>query len=263
MLGLGNSLARGGVLGFQNTYSLLFDGTDDYVDCGNDSSVQIGTGDFSLFAWVKRAGDDTQEVIFSYGNDESSGDVVYLRFQTGGNKDKLHLKIDDGVASPEALYTTGTIADTNWHHIGFTFDRDSATGVKHYIDGDLDSTHDGSSSNGDITHASDGFKIGVRKSTSLLNYFTGNIDEVAIWNAVLDADAVSTIYNSGVPIDLSIPSGNYDKERRLQGWWRMGDGTEGASGNTIYDMSSNSNDGTKSGTSGANNTPQYATDVPS
>ena len=31
------------------------------------------------------------------------------------------------------------------------------------------------------------------------------------------------------------------------GWWRMGAGTEDGSGTTIYDMSTNSNNGTLSG----------------
>ena len=30
----------------------------------------------------------------------------------------------------------------------------------------------------------------------------------------------------------------------LKGWWRLGDGSEGGSGSTVYDMSGNGNDGT-------------------
>ena len=43
----------------------------------------------------------------------------------------------------------------------------------------------------------------------------------------------------------------------------MGDGTEGASGTTIYDMSDNSNNGTWNGASSGDNTSiNYTTDVP-
>ena len=37
---------------FTNTQSLLFDGTDDYVDIANPTSFN-NTGDFSVSAWIK------------------------------------------------------------------------------------------------------------------------------------------------------------------------------------------------------------------
>ena len=53
----------------------------------------------------------------------------------------------------------------------------------------------------------------------------GGIDEVSIWkDIILDADAVTQLYNSGAPIDLSADSGNYDNSGDLTYWWRMGDG---------------------------------------
>ena len=86
------------------------------------------------------------------------------------------------------------------------------------------------------------------------------MDEVAVWDTDLDAAAVTAIYNSGTPIALDADSGNYSNSSNLQGWWRMGDGTEEASGNTIYDM-----EGSKDGTftDGDASGIQYSTDVPS
>ena len=108
--------------------------------------------------------------------------------------------------------------------------------------------------------ANEDLRIGRYSTAS--SFYTGLIDELAVWDVQLDPDAVTAIYNSGVPIDLNEDSGNYDNSGDLQGWWRMGDGTEGASGNTIHDMSGNGFDGTKSGSGGDNDTPQYSTDVP-
>ena len=42
--------------------SMEFDGTNDYVDCGNDSSLQI-TGALSIAAWVKTTATATQRFI--------------------------------------------------------------------------------------------------------------------------------------------------------------------------------------------------------
>ena len=37
-----------------NGGSLTFDGSDEYVDCGNDASVNFGTGDFTVSVWFRR-----------------------------------------------------------------------------------------------------------------------------------------------------------------------------------------------------------------
>jgi hypothetical protein len=37
-----------------NGGSLVFDGVDDYVGCGNDASINFGTGDFTVSVWFRR-----------------------------------------------------------------------------------------------------------------------------------------------------------------------------------------------------------------
>jgi hypothetical protein len=67
---------------------------------------------------------------------------------------------------------------------------------------------------------------------------------------MVGADIVA-IYNSGVPADIS--------SLNPVGWWRMGDGTEAGSGTTVYDMSSNSNNGTLNNMASPDG---FVTDVP-
>ena len=69
--------------------------------------------------------------------------------------------------------------------------------------------------------------------------FVGAIDELSAYNTALSASAVTTIYNSGVPNDLTGTSG-------LVSWWRMGDGdtfptitdNQGSNDGTMTNMSS-------------------------
>ena len=79
-------------------------------------------------------------------------------------------------------------------------------------------------------------RIGV-KSDSSTNPFNGNIDEFAIWDTVLSAGDISTLYQAKGISNLN-DDGN---SSNLQGWWRMGDGDTFP---TITDNSTNSNDGT-------------------
>ena len=82
----------------------------------------------------------------------------------------------------------------------------------------------------------------------------GQIDEVAIWRAALSSDALTQIYNSGVPTDLSEDVGNYSSSSSLYSWWRMGD-NDGGSGSTVTDMGSGSNNGTVNGATFSSNIP--------
>ncbi len=71
----------------------------------------------------------------------------------------------------------------------------------------------------------------------------GHVDEVGIWTVPLDGDALTAIYNSGTPIDLTEDDGNYDVSSSLWGYWRCGDNDSGT-GTTITDQGSASNNGT-------------------
>ena len=99
----------------------------------------------------------------------------------------------------------------------------------------------GSAYGSSVTNANSGTynSIGKFKSTSFLN---SSLDEVAIFNTDQTAN-VSTIYNSGVPGDLSSLSPLH--------WYRFEEG----SGTTATDSGTGGNNGTISGAT-------YSTDVP-
>ena len=62
MIGLGNSLAKASFLGpsFVNSYSVDLDGTDDFVNFGNSSTIKLTTTDTSeedgitVAVWAKK-----------------------------------------------------------------------------------------------------------------------------------------------------------------------------------------------------------------
>jgi hypothetical protein len=81
------------------------------------------------------------------------------------------------------------------------------------------------------------------KPVAANTYFGGNMNEMAYWNSALTPSNVSTIYNSGIPGDLTSLS--------PLAWYRLNEG----SGTTATD-SAGSNNGTINGAT-------YSTDVPS
>jgi hypothetical protein len=69
--------------------------------------------------------------------------------------------------------------------------------------------------------------------------FEGEIDEVSFWDVVIYGDAVTELYNNGVPTDLT----THSEYAHLATWLRMGDGT-GDTLATIKDQGPDGNDAT-------------------
>jgi len=91
------------------------------------------------------------------------------------------------------------------------------------------------------------FFIGGVNNNGATNFMDGNIDEVAIFDSVLSAAQVSSIYNGGKPQSLT----SYNPV----GWWRMGD-NDGGTGSTITDQGSGGNNGALT------NGPVFSTTIP-
>ena len=212
-----------------SNYSMSFDGTDDYIDCGTGIGDSLGdnyTGDLSLSIWFKADTSGAQEGLFEIGNVSTQRDF-YL--STWSNK--MYFSINNQSWYKEVAFTD----TTSWHHILMVYKSGSATDSKFYLDGSEVDSGSGTGSfpaTADMDFAGMGTYIG-RYHTQ---YFGGNIDDVALFNNDQSAN-VATIYNSGVPTDLSAESG-------LVGYWRMGEGSYWNATNWTVPDQIGSNDGT-------------------
>ena len=174
--------------------SMSFDGTDDYFTVANDSLLNPGVGDFSFTMWVKNTGNDT--AINSLITRYSGGDGYLFRITAVGIP---QIQIYGDTTQIVTSSTTDIGADSTWHHLAFTVDRDSATGLDIYIDG-VESAY---SAQGDIS-ALNGVTIAPSSSLFIgLEYdgssfpFAGQIDDVRIFNYDLTSAQIKTIMNNG------------------------------------------------------------------
>ena len=191
--------------GFKNTYSLAFDGSDDYIDCGNDASLQI-TGNMTVSAWVKSSSSDRQRFITKYGSGGDDSFYLAIRPSTG------YFRFN--AASGEAESSTD-VADGNWHHLVAQYT--TSTKLEVFIDGSSDGT-DTSSIDATMVNSTQNLRIGIESDDEFP--MVGNIDEVSIFNAIVSVGDLrngSSGQGNAVPADLTGMS-------NLQGWWRMGDG---------------------------------------
>ena len=209
---------------FENTYSVEFDGSNDYVDLGSTVGVYDAGDAFSVSFWFyfTDAAPLTIHRAIIGRSSTTVGWVARLHDAHGGAV-RLSFALTQGALAYKAQASSALTANT-WYHAVCTYGGASpvTTGsINVYINGSVD--NDVTDSNGTVSSFaySTNTKIGSIDSAW---FFEGKIDEVGVWDVALDSDAVTALYNSGSPISLSSDSGDYDNSSNLEGWWRMGDG---------------------------------------
>ncbi len=164
-------------------YGLYFDGTDDYVDCGSGSSLDI-TDAITLMAWVKCAVTPTD--MESHSGIVAKGLEDYeLAFSS--NNSKLYFRLIDSTDTPHTIsYSSGNLIVGKWYYLAGTYD--GKTQIL-YING---VNQPSVSWIGDIRVTSNSLLIGELSGGN----FNGTIAEVLIYNRAWTADEVLSYYNA-------------------------------------------------------------------
>jgi mannosyl-glycoprotein endo-beta-N-acetylglucosaminidase len=221
------SFTTGNSIADTNGFALLFDGTDDLLNCGNGSSLQITGNKISLEAWINVNEFKSQpfagSVIIKDQGSNSSGYMI----RCGGNG-IINFNIGNG-SWHEINTPANSVQLNSWHHVAATYD---GTSMKIYVDGEL-------SAQNNIT-----ITIGNANNSNLLigespgfpgRVFNGKIDEVRIWNIARTQAQIQSTMNTILTEEYySTPDSG------LAGYWRMDQGT----GQSAQDLSYYSNNAT-------------------
>ena len=177
--------------------ALEFDGNDDWVDCGNDDTLSVLTGDASVVAWIKTTQASEGQIL------RSSQNGPYIIF--GINDSKLRAQIYDLTNNANDERSNGPIVnDGQWHHVAVVFDRDGH--LTFYNDGEAKKGVEISAVKGNIEMTGPCLAIGKRPGTEE-QFFDGIIDEVALFKSALTKNDIQAIMNRGIEgisvVDLS------------------------------------------------------------
>ena len=214
---------------FSNLQSLEFDGIDDYVDMGNTLDF-TNTDAFSICCWFKRTRSGVSEFLVAKQDSTSNSRGYTVLIPFDDNKVTVVIRNNTATSGRLIVDCTTAITDTNWHNIIMTYDGSSnVSGINLYLDGNNDTGVTSGTLSATISNTAS-FEIGAKNGG---NIFSGNIDEVSIFNLELSQSDVTSIYNGGVPNNLN------DLSTPPLSWWRF-EGT----GTTATDSSSGGNDGT-------------------
>jgi hypothetical protein len=161
-----------------------FDGNDQAVDLG-----QLNPGStFTIDAWINGTDYSGNGVIIS---NFDGADGFLLQVALPGQLDAL---VANGGSFSE--YSTANVINTGeWQHVVVTYDATAAQRFNFYVDGALVSSS-GSNSAGAPGASSAHARIG-NWATANSNRFIGRIDELEIFNRVLEPNEVADLYNAG------------------------------------------------------------------
>ena len=200
-------------------YALDFDGTNDQINCGNNSGFTFGNGTadlpFSVSFWINpdvitggtkgyfQKGTDS---FFEYGILFTSQKI---KFRLYG---ETQISIDEAGA-------TALVADS-WNHVAVTYDgtggSTAANGMEMYINGSLITvTRSNSGSYVAMNNRGSDLFIGSRGG---VGHVAAEFSNFAVFNTELTSTEVTEIYSEGIPQNLN----NHSAVSSLVSWWQLG-----------------------------------------
>ena len=164
---------------------LSFDGINDHVDCGRDTSLKI-TGAITVEAWVKWSGDGNHYFVTKFGG------PGYRSYDLSGNSDGT-VEFRVGGSDCNIIKSSGPapIPTGEWVYLVGTYE--PSTYVRLFVNGVLTKENTASipASQGDNGLA---WYIGAREGNQ--GWFNGIIDEVKIHNGALSAEKIRANYEA-------------------------------------------------------------------
>ncbi|MBK8567554.1 MAG: choice-of-anchor D domain-containing protein [Saprospiraceae bacterium] len=155
--------------------TLNFDGVNDYVKIPGGSSLPFANGRNALTVeyWFK--GTKHQSAVRM----QDGNNLIITGL--GGNK---HVVTSSHNVDGVSVGDPATINNGAWHHIAFTWQRNTAKGFKSYLDGQLIDSKD----TPDEVPPSFGNDILLGSYQGAADFMAGSLDELRFWNRALSQD---------------------------------------------------------------------------
>ncbi len=182
-----------------NGSCLQFDGIDDYVALGTNSSLSMGTGDATVSSWVKfdNATAPWSETLFACGaGGAGTGKDGYWINRYSGTS-RLQIYFTDGTIDRIVNYlsASGSLVANTWYNVVVVFDRDVS--AQAYINGAKQTGYslDITPQQGDVQNSRN---LTIAAYSSTLNLFAGKMDEVRVYNAAMPTSQIKEQYYAGL-----------------------------------------------------------------
>jgi sialidase-1 len=180
--------------------ALSFDGVDDAVRLPYSDRLPLGTKDFTASLWFRYTATTGDQPFLWMGGVGTTQPQVWLRGEPASNRVRALITVRDGATTVRtaSVVTTGAYNDGQWHQAVV---RRGGGQLTLSVDGTAVSTADVT---GSVSRNSPfGVHIGQRMDS--LQYFTGSIDEVHVWDRVLTDDELAAQHPATAGTVLWLP----------------------------------------------------------
>ena len=186
--GNNGTLVNGPTYNSANGGSIVFDGVDDYVNCGNSTSINDCTNACTINVWFKQTTSSSYKFLTGKGTSDSDEN---LSLAVAFTNSKLYFDVGAGGPYIDVTYSYSL---NTWYNICVTHNRTGGNStLKVYINGiEIPSTTIAPSSS-PISNSSN-FTIGSARNNTL--NFPGNIATLQLYNRALSANEVLQNYNA-------------------------------------------------------------------
>ncbi|MFJ6895538.1 exo-alpha-sialidase [Streptomyces hokutonensis] len=166
--------------------ALSFDGVDDAVRLPYSDRLPLGTKDFTASLWFRYTATTGDQPFLWMGGVGTSQPQVWLRGEPAGNHVRALITTRDGATAVHtaSVVTAGAYNDGQWHHAVV---RRGGGQLTLSVDGTTVSTADVV---GSVSRNSP-FGVHLGQRVDSLQYFTGSLDEVRVWNRLLTDDELA------------------------------------------------------------------------
>ncbi len=201
-------------ISYNNQYSLLFDGIDEFVGFGNNHNFE-NNQTFSVSMWIRTSNlSVARQTLWAKATDDSGVDGwgLYLEPTTAD----IFLQMRAQSQKRAFTFTNTNITINNWFNVVLTFNgNQNINGCRAYVNGSVLATpSSGVVSNTLLSTAPS--QVARRNSAFP---FVGHIDEVTFWNIELSQAEVTELYNAGSPDDPN----NHSQSAACIHWYKFGD----------------------------------------
>ena len=180
--------------------STSFDGDNDYIHIGDDTSLDI-TSAITMSCWIKPMEIDAHS--FVAGRDDSTNRNYYLEVYT----DEKFYWTCNGL-SDTAVASTTTFTSGTWYHIAGVYD---GANMILYVNGVAEDTD---ASTGSIDNDDVSFTIGAREAGAD-RFFKGNIANLGVWSRALSIEEVNSVMRKNYSQLKSV------EKTSLVSWWAL------------------------------------------
>jgi hypothetical protein len=192
----GNGTLIGGVTHISGIVAGALSFGGGYVEVPSTTLNNLGSGNFSIDAWIRLPTNAPNSVMVIVDKRDPSTGIGYSFWLS---YKRLGLQLADGTFTNYTSVPIPSLTDNLWHHVAVTVRRNTPVGIRWYHNGAAVAAQTNNPTNhtGPLTNNSP-LRIGTQTASSPLSgWFKGDLDELEIFNDVLNPGQVLGLYNAG------------------------------------------------------------------